>query len=520
MSAAIGTLKIKLFDGKENKAIPVPKSTATIGSADHCDLVLGHDTVQAEHVRVWIESGRIWIQDLGTSSGSFLNGIRLPVLKPMLVRELDILKLGDCPATVSLEAVMIRAPIVRAAVPSNDFDVSITEVPAKSSAKDEDLEKKREELGKVRRELAELRLQLQMGQLEKVSSEELRRQVNALREELRALGEQRTRAEESLSKASSDRNSLIRNTADQVAEMKRLAALEIEEDRTRQEQQFESWRHRLLSDLNAETQRLMQSKIQAWKTRPVSKEMLNQWQDELIRLFENVVSGEGVKHEAVTTSTSVPSDEELSQSVIIPRAKKKRKQRLPFLYQGLAVIFVIGLAGFWYLRKPTPSNVSRGMPQASSKTLASSAHRKTASTPPPPPVVPSRPLTRTYKKSYTDNVLYTQSYIETEYNPDIRKRWTAELQKAARSEWHVSDKTIAVITAKESQLILDLQKIKSETKAPNGLDGVSLMRSRESTFKKELLALLNNQSQLVERYSRLKRAFFARNQFPADDSNR
>src|SRR5687768_17438983 len=115
-----GSLKVKIFDGKGTHVVPVAKSTVTVGSASHCDVVLEHASIQAEHVRAWLEGGRIWIQDLGTTGGTFLNGIRLPGLKPMLVRDLDVLKLGECPATVGMEANLVRAPIVKAARPMEE----------------------------------------------------------------------------------------------------------------------------------------------------------------------------------------------------------------------------------------------------------------------------------------------------------------------------------------------------------------------------------------------------------------
>ncbi len=117
------TLKIKIFDAKGTQVIPTAKSTATVGSAEHCDVVFDHPTVANEHARAWCEGGRIWVQDLGSPGGTTLNGIRLPPLKPMLVRELDIVKLGECSSTMGLEPNLVRAPVVvKSSVPENYRD--------------------------------------------------------------------------------------------------------------------------------------------------------------------------------------------------------------------------------------------------------------------------------------------------------------------------------------------------------------------------------------------------------------
>ncbi|HMN68562.1 MAG TPA: FHA domain-containing protein, partial [Bdellovibrionales bacterium] len=108
-----GTLRVKIFDVAGTQRLPVSKPSATVGSAPHCDVVLNHPSVQGEHLRAWSEGGRIWVQDLGGGTGTTINGIRLPPLKPMLVRDLDVLKLAECPATLGFETNMVRAPVVQ-----------------------------------------------------------------------------------------------------------------------------------------------------------------------------------------------------------------------------------------------------------------------------------------------------------------------------------------------------------------------------------------------------------------------
>jgi ABC transport system ATP-binding/permease protein len=49
----------------------------TIGRSSDCDLVLDHPTISAQHALIRMAEGRTWIEDLGSSTGVRVNGIRL-----------------------------------------------------------------------------------------------------------------------------------------------------------------------------------------------------------------------------------------------------------------------------------------------------------------------------------------------------------------------------------------------------------------------------------------------------------
>lgn len=55
-----------------------------IGRAPGNDLVLSADQVSWHHAVVWVEGGRLWLKDLGSTNGSFLNGdrIKAPTIIP------------------------------------------------------------------------------------------------------------------------------------------------------------------------------------------------------------------------------------------------------------------------------------------------------------------------------------------------------------------------------------------------------------------------------------------------------
>lgn len=50
-----------------------------IGRADGCDIrPLNDDYVSTKHARIWEEPpGFVWIEDLGSTNGTFVNGVRV-----------------------------------------------------------------------------------------------------------------------------------------------------------------------------------------------------------------------------------------------------------------------------------------------------------------------------------------------------------------------------------------------------------------------------------------------------------
>lgn len=52
-----------------------------IGRAPVNDLVLASEQVSWHHVTVWVEGGRIWVKDLGSTNGTFIDGSRLSAVQ-------------------------------------------------------------------------------------------------------------------------------------------------------------------------------------------------------------------------------------------------------------------------------------------------------------------------------------------------------------------------------------------------------------------------------------------------------
>ncbi|HET7265921.1 MAG TPA: FHA domain-containing protein [bacterium] len=75
---------------------------ATVGRAPGCAIVLSGDYVSAHHARLFERDGRVWVEDLGSTNGTLLNGRR--VRRAVAMRSGDRLRIGDVVLGLRLEA--------------------------------------------------------------------------------------------------------------------------------------------------------------------------------------------------------------------------------------------------------------------------------------------------------------------------------------------------------------------------------------------------------------------------------
>jgi ABC-type multidrug transport system ATPase subunit/pSer/pThr/pTyr-binding forkhead associated (FHA) protein/ABC-type multidrug transport system permease subunit len=73
---------------------PTPSRSWTIGSAYDCDIVTDQPKVSAKHCRLSLYGDRYVLEDIGSRNGTFVNGYRLEVNKPVYVTQQDQITLG------------------------------------------------------------------------------------------------------------------------------------------------------------------------------------------------------------------------------------------------------------------------------------------------------------------------------------------------------------------------------------------------------------------------------------------
>ncbi len=74
-----------------------------VGRSSDLDMVLVEDMVSRKHARIAMQSDQIWIEDLGSTNGTFVNGERVPPYTEVRLVDRDQIRLAaDVTGDVSL----------------------------------------------------------------------------------------------------------------------------------------------------------------------------------------------------------------------------------------------------------------------------------------------------------------------------------------------------------------------------------------------------------------------------------
>ncbi len=99
------------------------KDVVVIGRVDGCDVRLAHTFVSSRHVRIQRQAGRFYVQDLGSTNGTLINGTQLEPRVPQAFGSGDKIQLGSLEILVEpiVDATVIEKtpPAAAAAATSN-----------------------------------------------------------------------------------------------------------------------------------------------------------------------------------------------------------------------------------------------------------------------------------------------------------------------------------------------------------------------------------------------------------------
>jgi hypothetical protein len=99
-AAGRGTPRLRLLDppSRKGEVIPIP-AEVTVGRGGGCGIVLADDTyVSTLHARLYQQNGRAFVEDLGSTNGTFVNGNQ--VTAPTRLRRGDQVQFGQTVAEV------------------------------------------------------------------------------------------------------------------------------------------------------------------------------------------------------------------------------------------------------------------------------------------------------------------------------------------------------------------------------------------------------------------------------------
>lgn len=96
--SARGGTRLIVLDGGEcdrppGTAFPLEPVTALGRDLDN-DVVLAELTLSGRHAVISQREGLWWIEDLASTNGSFVNGVRVPPEVPAVLRSGDVIQLG------------------------------------------------------------------------------------------------------------------------------------------------------------------------------------------------------------------------------------------------------------------------------------------------------------------------------------------------------------------------------------------------------------------------------------------
>ncbi len=83
---------VLLRQGQAVHRSAIPETGLSIGRREDNGLVLSEDSISRQHAQLFLFEGRLWVRDLGSSNGTFVNGVRLQGATP--VSDRDRLRLG------------------------------------------------------------------------------------------------------------------------------------------------------------------------------------------------------------------------------------------------------------------------------------------------------------------------------------------------------------------------------------------------------------------------------------------
>ncbi len=71
-----------------------------IGRSPKADIHIPDETVSSEHARVFYDHKRWWLEDLGSSNGTYLN--ELPLDQPVVLADQDLIRLGKITSQIQI----------------------------------------------------------------------------------------------------------------------------------------------------------------------------------------------------------------------------------------------------------------------------------------------------------------------------------------------------------------------------------------------------------------------------------
>ena len=88
----VSGLEIRLPDSPEPISHPLVNREMTIGRENEADIVIALGSISRRHARIFPHNEEFIIEDLGSTNGTFVNGVRV---SRCVLRHNDLIRIGD-----------------------------------------------------------------------------------------------------------------------------------------------------------------------------------------------------------------------------------------------------------------------------------------------------------------------------------------------------------------------------------------------------------------------------------------
>ena len=85
-------VRLLVLNEGEQKEYLIAEAVQYVGRDPVNNIVLEDDQVSARHVKVTFEEAQYWVEDLRSTNGTFVNGVRIE--KAIAIKNEDLLKIG------------------------------------------------------------------------------------------------------------------------------------------------------------------------------------------------------------------------------------------------------------------------------------------------------------------------------------------------------------------------------------------------------------------------------------------
>lgn len=116
-------------------------------------------------------------------------------------------------------------------------------------------------------------------------------------------------------------------------------------------------------------------------------------------------------------------------------------------------------------------------------------------------------LTENFKESYTENILYTNGYLEKERNPEYHDLWIKELNKFVIDDLNLKEEVTVNLVAAESVLLQQLEEQRGKITNKQLKEGIKKLEDIESVSMNKFTDLLKSDAN-VEKYLKFKGSFY------------